>query len=300
MAYITQLGGYVKFIRGTPTAWASLETKDSDTLYFISEANALSGKLYLGEKLISGSGDINITSLNELSDVILSEGIPTNSLLVYDSAQKAWVNRPLENVLQTLVSEMVGATADDNGVSGLVPTPKAGEQNLFLRGDATWANPTEELSEELAKFEESTTSQFATLLAGDTGSIRSIAADEVAKIVANAPEEFDTLKEIADWITNQGDVSDVVELSNRVGALEDTVNGTEETTGLVETVSDLNDIINGTDATQGLVAVVSDLRANYTKLDNSFTNLSNNYDSLSETVTSIDNRLKWQDLVSDE
>lgn len=33
---------------------------------------------------------------------------------------------------------MVGATADANGKSGDVPTPLAGDQNKFLRGDATW------------------------------------------------------------------------------------------------------------------------------------------------------------------
>lgn len=40
----------------------------------------------------------------------------------------------------------------------------------------------------------------------DTKSVRAISAEEVAKIVANAPEAFDTLKEIADWI-GSGDVA---------------------------------------------------------------------------------------------
>jgi hypothetical protein len=37
------------------------------------------------------------------------------------------------------VSVMRGASAQTNGVSGLVPAPKAGQQELFLRGDGTWA-----------------------------------------------------------------------------------------------------------------------------------------------------------------
>ena len=36
--------------------------------------------------------------------------------------------------------------------------------------------------------------------------VRTISAEEVAKVVANAPEAFDTLKEIADWI-GSGDVA---------------------------------------------------------------------------------------------
>ena len=35
MAYHLQSGGYVKFMRGTPTTWPLIETKDNDTLYFI-------------------------------------------------------------------------------------------------------------------------------------------------------------------------------------------------------------------------------------------------------------------------
>ena len=40
---------------------------------------------------------------------------------------------------QSKVDEMTGATADKDGTSGTVPAPKAGEENMFLRGDGTWA-----------------------------------------------------------------------------------------------------------------------------------------------------------------
>ena len=56
---------YVKFIRGTPTAFAKISQKNNDTLYFISETNSKKGSLYLGEKLISG----NIESLEDLSNI---------------------------------------------------------------------------------------------------------------------------------------------------------------------------------------------------------------------------------------
>jgi hypothetical protein len=38
------------------------------------------------------------------------------------------------------VDIMTGATASTDGVAGLVPAPTAGSQNMFLRGDGTWAN----------------------------------------------------------------------------------------------------------------------------------------------------------------
>lgn len=76
---------YVKFLRGTPKAYENLAVKDSDTLYFISEADDLDGILYLGNKRIGGTGDLSIASIDELKDVLISEGLSDKSLLVYDA-----------------------------------------------------------------------------------------------------------------------------------------------------------------------------------------------------------------------
>ena len=38
-------------------------------------------------------------------------------------------------------SEMIGATASADGVSGYVPAPLTGNQTAFLRGDGTWSTP---------------------------------------------------------------------------------------------------------------------------------------------------------------
>ena len=48
---------YVKFLRGTPEAYARLRHKDSDTLYFIYEEDESTGILYLGSKVIAGGDD---------------------------------------------------------------------------------------------------------------------------------------------------------------------------------------------------------------------------------------------------
>lgn len=93
---------------------------------------------------------------------------------------------------------MTGATASTDGAKGLVPKPFAGDQDKYLKGDGTWADPTATL-----------TSIVSTLVGNDTGkSVRTIASEEassaassaVAALVNNAPSSFDTLKEISDWI----------------------------------------------------------------------------------------------------
>jgi ribosome-binding protein aMBF1 (putative translation factor) len=54
-----------------------------------------------------------------------------------------------------------------------------------------------------------------------------IAAAEVAKIVANADADFDTLKEIADWILN--DTTGAADMANDIKALQDQMVGVDTT-----------------------------------------------------------------------
>lgn len=140
------LENYVKFLRGTPAAYTNLASKDKDTLYFISEKNSQYGVLYLGDKLIAGgAGQPDTVSLDALKDVVISEiGLENNSLLVYDEASQTWMNKTLDSVLGSIVGVMGGANEVLDGTSGLVPAPKAGEQNHFLKGDGTWAKVTTE------------------------------------------------------------------------------------------------------------------------------------------------------------
>lgn len=44
-----------------------------------------------------------------------------------------------EQINAQVYPDMVGATADAAGSSGLVPAPAAGQQEMFLRADGTWA-----------------------------------------------------------------------------------------------------------------------------------------------------------------
>ena len=128
------LENYVKFLRGTPTAYSNLTKKDPDTLYFISDGGEY-GSLYLGSTLIAGGSVPESISINSLKDVAISQGLSDKSLLVYDESSKNWVNKTFEEA----VAVMTGADEVRAGAAGLVPAPKAGEQDFFLKGDGTWA-----------------------------------------------------------------------------------------------------------------------------------------------------------------
>lgn len=279
-SYTTTPGNYVKFLRGTPTAWAKIPEadKDKDTLYFISATDGKTGQLYLGPKLIIGEIS-NINNIGDLQDVLISENITANNILIYDDHQQKWINKPIFEVLSQIVTIMVGAKDDANGLSGLVPPPKAGDNKLYLRGDATWANPTAAV--ELV---------LDTLVGKDTGkSIREISKEEVLKVVDGASEKFDTLKEIETWIENNHNTTDIMNLDNRVTKLENTVG--DSTKGLVKDVTDLKTFSekvnttlygNETGTNQGLVKTVSSLQTEMVEVSNK--------------VNILDGRLKWQDI----
>lgn len=128
---------YVKFRRGTPEAFAALEHKDSDTLYFIYEEDELTGELYLGSKLISGDSEINgATTLAGLTDVLIDKNLDTKDCLIYDVSLRKWINKPIMSV----IDNFVGANKTSKGIPGLVPAaPAAGATGLFLRSDGQWA-----------------------------------------------------------------------------------------------------------------------------------------------------------------
>ena len=296
MAYETQYNGYVKFVRGTPAAWASITTKDPDTLYFIAEVGAVKGVLYLGDRIITGEDQT--FSIRDLTDVLISENVSTNSLLIYDGER--WVNQSALEIISAYIDEMDGATEEQDGSTGLVPAPKAGEHNFFLRGDGTWVNPTAELQQSVQGLDtkvKSLDTTIGNLVGTDSNkTIRAIAAEEMQKVVGGASEAFDTLLEVEQWIEQNKEVADLADLMSDVNHLNDTVFGVEATDeseavpGLVEVVSGLDDLINGTPEQEGILTKLSAVDATLINVNREITNTNNR-------VTTLENRLKWGDLV---
>lgn len=285
---------YVKFMRGTQALYDSLATKDQDTLYFVYEnASAETGKLYLGNKLISGSssnpsGDI---SINDVADIIVNnETLADGDLLVYDptageNGEGAWVNKPVAEALQVPV--MTGATAASDGISGLVPVPTAGDQLKFLRGDGTWATVTAEMSAQDRADISQLQSQVATLIGDDADkSVAEIVSQKVAELLIpeDASASLNTLQEIADWIQDHPNDaaemnSNISLLQTKVATLEEAINGTENIDGLEDRVSSL-------ESTMGTFVPVPE---NYLDVGSAIT-------YLNSSVTEINDRLRWHEL----
>ena len=127
------MANYVKFMRGTVAAYEKLTVKDDDTLYFLSNNDGKEGYLYLGTKLIAGPDD-DVSSLGQLADVMITQGIDYDAILMYDSVEMKWRDYSFDALIFTPGTEILP------GASGFVPAPSAGERDKFLRGDGTWAS----------------------------------------------------------------------------------------------------------------------------------------------------------------
>lgn len=262
---------YVRFLRGTPAAFDKVIDKDPNTLYFISETNADSGDLYLGHKLIAGKSSLVRMTLGDLTNVITNSAVD-GSLLVYDDNEGKWISKTPDEIASAIYSQMKGATSEKDGRSGLVPVPTAGQQNLFLRGDAQWADPTAALNNTLK-----------VLIADDGGlSVRQIAVNvlQTALIPENAKESLDSLKEIADWI--QSHPEDASNFNSRIINLEKTV---------FDVVAEDGSIIS-----KGLSTKVGDLSSELKSLNTKVNTLQSNVQDVEDSITLIYDRLKWHEM----
>jgi hypothetical protein len=322
---------YVRFIRGTPTAWANLKNRDEDVLYFISEKGSDKGSLYLGSKLIAGDGydPINITtSLGRLEDVSLKLKISNGDLLVYDKLTQKWVNKSPASLIKVnedgsldlsdyalreeledyakvealkdyakasdIPGVMVGATEMFFGEPGLVPRPQAGEQSYYLRGDGKWVPQDTRWEAALA------------VLYGvdpNTKSIREISHEEVAAIYGtNVPEAYNTVEKIAAWILRNGASLDGQNVAERLDTLEKASFGedkTSSTSGAIYAIQQLNQAVYGNKdiGVVGLISKTNRLEGQVTDLEGTVTNILNKYNTLNTTVSDLDGRLTWKSML---
>jgi len=289
MAYTTRLSGYVKFLRGTPAAWGQIDPKDPDTLYFIANPSDTKGKLYLGNKLISGggSGEGSAVTIGDLEDVLIGANVPADAVLVYNETAQVWEPVALATAIQDVVGVMTGATSEQDGLAGLVPQPVAGDDTLFLRGDGVWADPTTTVNQRIDN-----------LLGSDTGSIRDIASQLVTDLVGNAPEDLNTLEELAAWAREHEDALDLTEMTAKVTLLNDAMFGTDP--DATETNADLAAMVQQ----DGVIRILTNLQDTIFGDGQTTSGLQGSIDALNtrmttaETnITEIKDKLQWQDII---
>ena len=96
---------YVRFQRGLIADYRALQTKSEDTLYFVYNEEDSSTALYLGNRLIAGTGEfIGANNFDELNDVLITS-IANKDILQYDSEKNQWVNISFANFIAQIKAE---------------------------------------------------------------------------------------------------------------------------------------------------------------------------------------------------
>ena len=142
MANLQNTTSYVKFVRGTVTAWNQLKAANKvydDILYFIYEsANATTGNLYLGTKLIGGTGSGGANSLADLTDVIVSE-ISNKNILIYSGG--SWINGTIEDIINLNTSTLEIDSTGAITIAGFTQAEVGTIPQKNSSGKITWVAP---------------------------------------------------------------------------------------------------------------------------------------------------------------
>ena len=151
------MANYVKFMRGTPKAFSQLAVKDIDTLYFIAEKDATSGRLYLGNKeLICDNHEASVTFLRDLLDVNLPENIGElidGQVLTYDVASESWVARTPSAVAEVKFdnNQFVTNAKGELSLINFENAPSGAQLTKSADGSLIWVLPDAETVEGLSE-----------------------------------------------------------------------------------------------------------------------------------------------------
>ena len=231
-------------------------TRDAKTLYFVTDE----GKLYLGSDLIADktgnyaaaisdaianldatvkdeSGlvkvtivetDGKLTSVTVNQDALLSKFADYQPAGDYKTKQDAVTDPTASGKSLTFIDTI---SQDTNGkISVTKKNVNLDDYSTKAIADGLYADKTYE-------------SKVDTLIGSVDGdnnkSARTIAAEEVAKVVANADEDFDTLKEVADWIAN--DTEGAAAMQTAIAAIKKEIGGTQNADGFTTSRIDANE-----------------------------------------------------------
>lgn len=123
-------------------------------------------------------------------------------------------------------------TVSDNSVTN----PDSGVTYTLTLTDVASAKSLSNLSKKVGTNETDITALKA--LHADGKSVAQEVADGIAGVVAGAPDKFDTLKEIADWIAN--DTTGAAKMANDIADLKATLTGYNKTDTVQKAISTVN------------------------------------------------------------
>lgn len=222
--------------------YKALETKQEDTLYFVYDEDKNSTALYLGGRLIAGTGEIvGANNLDELNDVLIS-AVANKDILQYDGSQ--WKNITFDNLIEQIEAQLnisidtsTLATKEElntlsTNLANEITRATGAENDINARIDALDFVDNAELTEILNSY--TTVTDITEALNGKADKATTLAGYGIA----DAYTKEETLAKISEKITeiNGGesagevlaDLNSYIEINNaRVTNIENQLNGLE-------------------------------------------------------------------------
>lgn len=290
----------VKFLKGTVEQYTALETKDINTFYYVDNKD-----LYLGTiKLSSEAGlsaaiariaqnEADIDDLEARLNALVGEGSGTiNSMIesaIGDLRDELTPDITAAKDLADANKEAIDAINDVN--TGILKKAKDYTDTEAAKVDAK----VDALDAKIGEVEEDKTvvemisdivdankyddteikasiksnKDAIDVLNGEAteeGSVKKQVAEAVAKIVGDAPEAYDTLVEISDWITTHSDSAATMNSAiqankNAIDALKDLVGELPEDTDAETIVEYINAVVQAVDYEAADAQVLKDAKA---------------------------------------
>lgn len=279
----------VKFLKGTASSYAGLAEKDVNTFYYIDGKD-----LYLGNVKLSNGADLtaaiaDITSnAEEISNIKAALG---NLTQVKFDALVARMNTA-ESDIDTLQEDVAGlkTTTGSHGtrlteVEGTVSGHTTSIQNLTNTvNDLSENSATKAALKATDDIAKANQSAIATLNGEGPGSVSAKVAAGIAEVVAGAPEDFDTLKEVADWIAS--DTTGAAKMQADISSLKTTTadHETRLTTaeGEIDTLQREMDAVEkkASDNAASILTNTGNITANTEKISKNAENITKNAEAI--------------------
>lgn len=253
--------------------YISSEIQDTDTQYKIEADAGNARKFYLYSKPLNGSWGTTPVSTIEIPETVytLATGT-TNGTVKFNGTEVAVAGLGSAAYTNSTAYDEAGAAdaalasaktyadgkdtaiaaakkagddaqADVDALEAKVGTVADGKTVVQMIADAQAAATYDDTA--LKSRVSATETAIDTLNGTGTGSVKKQVADAVAGIVADAPEAYDTLKEISDWISSHA--SDASDMNSQINANKSaiaTLNGSNTTAGSVsKAVKDAQDAL---------------------------------------------------------
>lgn len=180
-----------------------------------------------------------------INDTIAGQATSIADIKVKDEAQDALIDSNTKAIATkadssalTALSDKIGEIPEEKTIIELINDSKYDDTTVkdLITAEQTRAEAAEKVNADA----------IAALVGEDSGkTARAIAKEEVAAIVGSAPEAFDTLEEIAAWITN--DQTGAAALSNKVAAHSTMLNGIGENGQPATVIEAINSAIDNID-----------------------------------------------------